>query len=55
MNKLKNIFCIKDVMYLGIILALLLAIIAMNVDLKNKQNERCWNMIKEMANSSTEI
>ena len=37
---LKNIFCIKDVMYLGIILALLLAIIAMNVDLKNKTQQQ---------------
>ena len=55
MNKLKNVFCIKDVMYLGIISALLLAIIAMNVDSKNKQDERCWNMIKEIANSSAEI
>jgi len=36
MNKLKNVFCIKDVMYLGIILALLLAIIALNVEHKNE-------------------
>ena len=55
MNKLKNVFCIKDVMYLGIILALLFTIVAINVDLKNKQDERCWDMIKEISNSSTEI
>jgi hypothetical protein len=47
-------FNIKDVNYIGIIIALLIALFVLNVDTKNKQDERCWNMLKEIANS-TEI
>jgi hypothetical protein len=44
-------FNIKDFNYIGIIIALLIAMIANNFDLKNKQDKRCWNMLKEIANS----
>ena len=44
-------FNIKDFNYIGIIIALLIALVANNFDLKNKQDERCWNMLKEIANS----
>lgn len=44
-------FDIKDFNYLGIILALLIVLVFNNVYLKNKQDERCWNMLKEMSNS----
>jgi hypothetical protein len=47
-------FNIKDINYIGIIIALLIALFVLNVDTKNKQDERCWNMLKEIANS-TEI
>ena len=44
-------FDIKDFNYLGIILALLIVLVSNNFYLKNKQDERCWNMLKEIANS----
>jgi len=44
-------FSIKDFNYIGIIIALVIALVANNFDLKNKQDERCWNMLKEIANS----
>ena len=44
-------FSIKDFNYIGIIIALLIAMITNNFNLKNKQDERCWNMLKEIANS----
>ena len=40
MNKLKNIFCIKDFNYIGIIIALLVTIIALNVQ-HEKEYEWC--------------
>ena len=48
-------FNIKDVNYIGIIIALLIALFALNIDMKNKQDDRCWDMIKDIANSGTEI
>jgi hypothetical protein len=45
-------FNIKDINYIGIIIALLIALIGLNIDTKNKQDERCWNMLKEIANSA---
>ena len=47
-------FNIKDINYIGIIIELLIALFALNIDTKNKQDERCWNMLKEISNS-TEI
>ena len=47
-------FNIKDINYIGIIIGLLIALIGLNIDTKNKQDERCWNMLKEITNS-TEI
>ena len=44
-------FNIKDINYIGIIIALLIALIGLNIETKNKQDERCWNMLKEIANS----
>jgi hypothetical protein len=48
-------FNIKDVNYIGIIIALVIALFALNIDIKNKQDDRCWDMIKDIANSKTEI
>ena len=44
-------FDIKDINYMGIIIALLIALFALNIDTKNKQDDRCWDMIKKMSES----
>lgn len=48
-------FNIKDVNYIGIILALVIALVSLHIDMENKQDDRCWDMIKDIANSNTEI
>ena len=44
-------FDIKDLNYMGIIIALVIALIALNIDIKSKQDDRCWDMIKKMSES----
>ena len=47
----KKEFTHRDIIYLSIIGVTLLSLVVLNIDTKNNQDDRCWDMIKKMANS----